>query len=642
MKRRNKMLRKDDSASLPKYLFHQGKNYRSYQYFGVHENAGSGLLTFRVWAPRAVGVSLVGDFNGWDEDSHPLERLDDDASIWEITTGDIEKGGYYKYAIKTDEGETLMKADPYAFSAEKGSTTEGANMASVVYPLDRKYRWTDGSWMRDRAERNPYESPMNIYEFHFGSWMKKPDGSFYSYREMADRVIRYAKKMNYTHLEILPLMEYPFEGSWGYQITGYYAITSRYGSPEDFMYFVNRAHRNGLGIILDWVPAHFPKDAHGLMNFDGHPLYEDSNELRMEHRGWGTRCFNHGKPEVMSFLISNAFFYFDKYHIDALRVDAVSAMIYLDYDRKDGEWEPNANGGRENLEAINFLKALNSNVQMTFPGVLMIAEESTAFPMITMPPDAGGLGFNFKWNMGWMNDTLSYFHTDPVFRAGIHNQLTFSMSYAFSENFILPVSHDEVVHGKYSLISKMPGEYEEKFAGVRAFMVYMMTHPGKKLLFMGQEFGQFIEWNEKREIDWMLLDYEMHRKLQAYVKELNRFYLDTPAMWERDDSWEGFSWIDADNRNDNVFSYTRRDKKGGLLVIILNLSGQAYRNFDIGVPEEGEYLVMIDTDRKRHGGRGSRRKPVYKTKKADRNGQAQYIKLNMPALSAIILKKKEG
>jgi 1,4-alpha-glucan branching enzyme len=378
------------------------------------------------------------------------------------------------------------------------------------------------------------------------------------------------------------------------------------------------------------------------MNFDGHPLYEDSNELRMEHRGWGTRCFNHGKPEVMSFLISNAFFYFDKYHIDALRVDAVSAMIYLDYDRKDGEWEPNANGGRENLEAINFLKALNSNVQMTFPGVLMIAEESTAFPMITMPPDAGGLGFNFKWNMGWMNDTLSYFHTDPVFRAGIHNQLTFSMSYAFSENFILPISHDEVVHGKYSLISKMPGEYEEKFAGVRAFMVYMMTHPGKKLLFMGQEFGQFIEWNEKREIDWMLLDYEMHRKLQAYVKELNRFYLDTPAMWERDDSWEGFSWIDADNRNDNVFSYTRRDKKGGLLVIILNLSGQAYRNFDIGVPEEGEYLVMIDTDRKRHGGRGSRRKPVYKTKKADRNGQAQYIKLNMPALSAIILKKKEG
>ena len=633
---------KDDRSAFPKYLFHQGKNYRSYEYFGVHPSDKEGFLTFRVWAPRAVSVSIVGDFNGWQAKKTSLARLEDDPSIWEITTDELKRGDYYKFAIETDKGEMLMKADPYAFMAEKGSTTEGANMASVVYPLDRKYRWTDSKWMHERTQKNPYESPMNIYECHFGSWQQKEDGSFYSYREMADKLIRYVKKMHYTHIEILPLMEYPFEGSWGYQVTGFFALTSRYGKPEDFMYFVNRCHRNGIGVFMDWVPAHFPKDAHGLMNFDGHPLYEDANEFRMEHKGWGTRCFDHGKPEVMSFLISSAFMFLDKYHIDGIRVDAVSAMLYLNYDRKDGEWQPNSKGGTENLEAINFLKALNSNVQISFPGALMMAEESTAFPMITMPPDKGGLGFNFKWNMGWMNDTLSYFKTDPIYRAGVHNRLTFSMSYAFSENFILPISHDEVVHGKCSLLNKMPGDYDMKFDGMRAFLVYMMTHPGKKLLFMGQEFGQFIEWNEKQGLDWVLLLYEKHRKLRDYVKELNKFYLEEPALWENDTSWDGFEWIDADNNNDNVFSYVRKDKKGNILTVILNLSGQPYRNFDIGVPEEGEYHVMIDTDRKRHGGKGSRRKPVYKTKKAERNGFKQYITLNMPALSAIILKKKEG
>ncbi|MCI2061191.1 MAG: 1,4-alpha-glucan branching protein GlgB [Eubacteriaceae bacterium] len=628
--------------SYPKYLFHQGENFKSYEFLGPHyagSKASEGIW-FRVWAPRAAAVSLVGDFNDWDVSAHPMEQMDDDKTIWEIFIKDIPDNCFYKYAVTTDTGEILYKADPYAFCSEKGTTDEGALMASQVYNIDNNYQWSDSAWCRRRDSANHYAGPVNIYEAHLGSWKRKKDGSFYSYRELADMIIPYVKDMGYTHIELMPLMEYPYEGSWGYQITGYYSITSRYGSPADFVYFVDRAHQNDIGIILDWVPAHFPKDAHGLMEFDGHPLYEDSDPLKMEHKGWGTRVFDYGRPEVLSFLISNAFFYFDKYHADGLRVDAVAAMLYLNYDRKDGEWRPNEDGGCENKEAVHFLQTLNKNILSFFPGRLMIAEESTAWPMVTMPPSVGGLGFNFKWNMGWMNDVLEYFSKDPLFRSGVHNKLTFSISYAYSENYILPISHDEVVHGKHSLLDKMPGEYEDKFAQLRAFCVYMMTHPGKKLVFMGAEFGQFIEWNEKQGLDWMLLKFEKHKKMQSYVRELNRYYLDTPALWKKDDSYDGFGWVDADNANDNVYTYFRTDCEGQIALSVINLSGNDYEDFWIGVPEGDSYEVMIDTDRKRSGGTGKRKKRKYKVRKGSMNGYDRFISVSMPKLSAMILEKR--
>ena len=632
----------DDRLSYPKYLFHQGRNCRSYEFLGAHA-AGSGKnggIWFRVWAPRAVRVSLVGDFNDWDIKADPMKQMKDDDEIWEIRSSDIKEGGLYKYAIETDKGDVLFKADPYAFESEAGTTEEGSMMASRVYDIDRKFRWDDESWRAKRDSENHYESPLSIYEVHLGSWKKKKDGSFYNYREIADKLIPYVSDMGFTHIEIMPLMEYPFEGSWGYQITGYYSITSRYGTPDDFMYFVDLAHRSGIGVLLDWVPAHFPKDAHGLMEFDGHPLYEYSDPFKMEHKGWGTRVFDHGRPEVVSFLVSNALFYFEKYHIDGLRVDAVAAMLYLNYDREDGEWRPNSEGGCENKEAIRFLQTLNKNVLTNYPGAMMMAEESTAWPMVTMPPDAGGLGFNFKWNMGWMNDVLEYFSKDPLFRKGVHNKLTFSISYAYSENYILPISHDEVVHGKHSLLDKMPGEYEEKFAGLRAFYVYMMTHPGKKLIFMGSEFGQFIEWNEKQELDWMLLKYEKHRKMKAFVKQLEHYYIDTPALWKKDDSYDGFGWIDADDAADNVFTYLRTDCAGQIIVVVLNLSGKSYEGFGIGVPEGDAYEVMIDSDRKSAGGTGMRKKRVYRVTKGKCNGYSQRITVSMPPLSAMILERR--
>lgn len=640
--RRYNMTLHTGNLSYPKYLFHQGENFKSYEFLGPHfagSKASDGIW-FRVWAPRAAAVSLVGDFNNWDISAHPMERMDDDKTIWEIFCRDIPDGGFYKYAVTTDAGETLYKADPYAFCSEKGTTDEGAMMASQVYNIDKTYRWGDSAWCRRRDSANHYSSPVNIYEAHLGSWKRKKDGSFYSYREMADMIIPYAKDMGYTHIELMPLMEYPFEGSWGYQITGYYSITSRYGTPEDFMYFVDQAHKNNIGVILDWVPAHFPKDAHGLMEFDGYPLYEDSDPLKMEHKGWGTRVFDYGRPEVLSFLISNAFFYFDKYHADGLRVDAVAAMLYLNYDRKEGEWRPNENGGCENKEAVRFIQTLNKNILTFFPGRLMIAEESTAWPMVTMPPSAGGLGFNFKWNMGWMNDVLEYFSKDPLFRAGVHNKLTFSISYAYSENYILPISHDEVVHGKHSLLDKMPGEYDDKFAQLRTFCIYMMTHPGKKLVFMGAEFGQFIEWNEKQGLDWMLLKYEKHKKMQSFVRDLNRYYLDTPSLWKKDDSYDGFGWIDADNANDNVYIYLRTDCEGQIVLAVINLSGNDYEDFWIGVPDGSSYEVMIDTDRKKAGGTGTRKKRKFKVKKGSMNGYDKYISVSMPKLSAMILEKR--
>lgn len=624
--------------SYPKYLFHQGKGTRCYEFLGAHPQADGGFC-FRVWAPHAASVAVVGDFNSWDEGKSPMHRLEDDAEIWECVCSDASAGDCYKYAITTAKGETVFKADPYGFSAEQPQEDAVRQMATRLAVLDDGFQWRDEAWLAHRSSVDPARVPMNIYEVHLGSWRRHEDGSYYSYRESADELIPYAKKMGFTHLELLPVMEYPFDGSWGYQSTGYFAVTSRYGDPADFKYFVNKAHEAGIGVLLDWVPAHFPKDAYGLIDFDGESLYEDANPLRREHKGWGTRAFDLGRSEVRSFLMSSAAFFCDVYHADGIRVDAVSAMLYLDYGREDGEWMPNVNGGRENLEAVSFLQELNKSILTEFPGVLMIAEESTAWPMITMPPDVGGLGFNFKWNMGWMNDCLEYFQTDPLFRRGAHHKLTFSITYAWSENFILPISHDEVVHGKHSLLDKMPGSYDDKFAGLRAFLVYMMTHPGKKLLFMGCEFGQFIEWNEKQALDWLLLDYDKHRRIQGMTAELNRVYLQTPALWSLDNSWDGFSWIDADDMDRNVYSYLRKGAHGEICLCILNLSGQEWRNAEIGAPH-GEYERIFDSDLKRFGGSGRRRKKIYRTLHGKRHGQMQHLKLNLPPLSAIILERR--
>lgn len=641
------MSKAQGAEAFPKYLFHQGKNYNAYRFLGAHPDpARPSAAVFRVWAPRAEKVSLVGEFNGWDVGTSPMHKMEEDSSIWEIVQEGVSMDALYKFAITTDTGKVLYKSDPFAFMSEPplrdGKIT---SMASQYHPPDDNFHWRDHDWLERRQKKNPYTSPMNIYEVHLGSWQKKEDGGLYNYRELAHLLIPYVKKMGYTHLEIMPLMEHPFDGSWGYQVCGYYSVTSRYGTPEDFKYFVDYAHRNNIGVIMDWVPAHFPKDAHGLYEFDGYPLYEDGDVLRMEHKTWGTRIFDYGRPEVLSFLISNAFFFLEQYHVDALRVDAVAAMLYLDYDRKAGEWRPNIRGGRENLEAVHFLKTLNKEVLTAFPGVLMIAEESTSWPLVTKPPEVDGLGFNFKWNMGWMNDVLSYFSADPLFRSGLHDRLTFPMVYAFSENYILPISHDEVVHGKRSLLDKMPGTYEDKFAGQRLFLIHMLTQPGKKLVFMGSELGQFTEWDEKKELDWVLLDYEKHRKLQRFFREANQLYLSCSALWKCDDSWDGFQWVDAGNADDNVLSFLRMDITKGeeqRLLIIENLSGSLYKVYRVGVPEDVPYLCLLDSDQVRFGGSGSRRKKKYIPRKGEWNGFPQFIEIKLPPLSAIILKEEEG
>ena len=662
-----------DTTAEHRYLFHHGKDYRAYEYFGAHRCRMDGKdgYIFRVWAPRASAISLVGDFNGWDVSADPMKQIEDDESIWECFTDRIEENGLYKYAVTSDTGRQVYKADPYAFQSEYGELSEGSLRASMVYDIGKPFAWKDDPWRQQRDTRNPYRSPMNIYEVHLGSWRRKEDGSVYTYRELADLLIPYAKEMGYTHLELLPVMEHPFDGSWGYQVTGYYSVTGRYGSPDDFRYFVNRAHESGIGVILDWVPAHFPKDEHGLIEFDGHPLYEYTDPQKMEHKGWGTRAFDFGRPEVLSFLISNAFYYCEQFHADGLRVDAVAAMLYLNYDRPDGEWTPNEDGGVENKEAIRFLQQTCEDVLSNFPGVMMIAEESTAWPNVTKPPQIGGLGFNFKWNMGWMNDVLEYFRTDMLFRKGVHNKLTFALTYAYSENFILPISHDEVVHGKHSLLDKMPGEYDDKFAGLRAFFVFMFTHPGKKLNFMGNEFGQFIEWNEKQELDWMLLEYEKHAGVHDFVKKLNHYYKDTPALWQLDDSYEGFRWIDANNASDNVYTYFRIGPEGkpvkkpkkakkkkteeeprqtceaelacenrDVALVALNLSGKDFPEYDIGVPNASYYTVIVDSDRTEYGGTGTRREEKVVVQEGARNGFDHYITLSLPKLSAVILERR--
>jgi len=628
-----KTTKKNSENDVPLYLFHEGSNSNAYEYFGSHRK-NKNTVVFRVWAPDAKNVSVTGDFNDWSETENPMKQLKNSGGVWEAEIKNIKPYDMYKYCITAADGRTLMKCDPYGFHMETRPGT-----ATKYYEIDDCYEWHDEKWVEGRNGKNIYESPVNIYEIHAGSWKQYDDGNFYSYRALADALVPYVKKMGYTHIEFMPLTEYPFDGSWGYQVTGYFAATSRYGEPKDLMYLIDKCHGNGIGVILDWVPAHFPKDANGLYEFDGGPLYEYSDPRKGEHYGWGTRVFDFGKNEVRSFLMSSASFWLKKYHLDGIRIDAVASMLYLDYDRKDGEWVPNKNGGNENLEAVEFLQKLNENIFRDFPYAMMIAEESTSWPMVTKPVFSGGLGFNFKWNMGWMNDILRYFSLDGFFRKYNHDCITFSMFYAFSENFVLPISHDEVVHGKKSLIDKMPGSYDEKFAGVRAFLGYMMAHPGKKLMFMGQEFGQFIEWNYEKGLDWLLLDYPKHRALQNYFKKINEFYKANPAFWQIDYSWEGFSWISSDDKDNSVIAFRRIDEKGKEIIVVCNFTNVERCDYRIGIPKKGAYKIVFNSDDVDFGGEGKGNKGKLKTESINMHGFEQSISLDLPPMSAIYIKK---
>jgi len=648
-----------ETDSLPAYLFHQGTNYRAYEYLGAHCTKKDGIYsyTFRVWAPNAAFITLNADFTDW-YNGLPMRRITENG-IWEAVVDSETSldGQFYKYAVTGKNGITHLKSDPYAFAAETLLKT-----ASIVCD-DRSFGWTwnDADWMKKRSAtvcpkqrgfkpkvNHFYSAPLNVYEIHLGSWRTldgkgTADGEHYlNYRDIADKLAPYVSDMGYTHVELMPVMEHPFDGSWGYQICNYYAPTARFGTPEDFRYFVEKMHEYGIGVLLDWVPADFPKDRHGLYEFDGQPLYEYQGADRMENRNWGTRCFDVGRPEVQSFLISNALFWIREYHADGLRIDAVASMLYLDYDRKPGEWTPNSEGTNQNLEAAAFFRKLNSAVAEEFPDVLMIAEESAEWPMLTKPVAQGGLGFHFKWNMGFSNDLFEYVKTDPFDRKYVHSKLTFPLTYAFSENYILPVSHDDVVHGKKSLVDKMFGEYDDKFAGMRTFLMYMMTLPGKKLTFMGTEFAQFREWDYENELEWFMIEYPRHIEMQRFVRALNKLYLETPELWEIDDTWDGFEWIDADLADLNVISYRRKDKKGHEIIVVLNFAPVVRENFRVRVPKMGRYEEIMTTDRYEFGGKNRLNEEAVRTRAAVREDgkRENEIEIMLPALGGVILRKQ--
>lgn len=617
------------------YFFHQGTSERAYDYLGFHRLGNSAV--FRVWAPNADAVSVVGDFNGWDPAAAPMVRVTE-RGVWEteLPGKTVRNGQCYKFFIRNGEKE-LYKADPYGFRMQTPPET-----ASLIWETDG-HRWRDAGWLRHRARTATREEimrqPLNIYELHAGSWLRHADASPLSYTELAAELVPYLKEMGYTHVELMPLAEYPFDGSWGYQVCGYYAPTSRYGTPQELMEFVDQLHEAGVGVILDWVPAHFPKDAHGLYEFDGQPLYEYQGADRMEHSGWGTRRFDVGREEVQSFLISNAVFWIETYHIDGLRVDAVASMLYLDYDKKPGEWVPNVYGDNRCLEAIAFFQKLNACLSRIHPDVLTIAEESTAWANITHF-GADGLGFTLKWNMGWMNDSLSYHAEDPLWRRDHHHQLTFPLTYAYSERFILPISHDEVVHGKKSLLDRAPGSYEQKFAGTRLYLAYMMTTPGKKLLFMGSEIGQFREWDYAGQIEWFLLDYPMHADFQTYVSTLNRFYLANPALWQLDGEWmTGFEWIDADNADQSIYSYRRKDAAGRELIVLLNFLPARRDGFLLAVPTAGIYEEVFNSDAASFGGNNVRNPGKFRTEPCLLRSYGNAIRITVPPLSALIFRR---
>lgn len=619
------------------YLFHQGTNYSSYRMFGAHATVWKqkACIRFCVWAPHARAVSVVGDFNNWDASVTPMERAKQGIGIWVAYVPGLKEGATYKYAIETAAGERILKSDPYGFAAELRPNT-----ASIVKSL--RYQWHDTGWRKSRANYDSYHNPMLIYEVHLGSWKRDAEGKVMNYRDIAEPLARYVKDMHYTHVELMPLCEYPFDGSWGYQATGYFAATRRYGSPEDLMYLIDTLHRNKIGVILDWVPGHFCKDAHGLRYFDGEPLYESGNSMLAENKDWDTMNFDYGRPEVQSFLISSACFWLEQFHMDGLRIDAVANMLYLDYGKKQGEWQANKYGGRENLEAVDFLQKLNTAVFKEIPQALMIAEESTSWPMVSGPVDKGGLGFNYKWNMGWMNDMLRYMAMDPLFRKGNQNLITFSLYYAFAENFILPLSHDEVVHGKHSLLDKMPGDYWKKFAGLRAFFGYWMSHPGKKLLFMGGEFGQFIEWKFDDSLDWHLLEYPSHQEMQRYVKALNLFYNKHPEFWQIDYAWQGFNWISCDDTDNSVISFYRKgNKPEDQTIVICNFTPEVRKNYRIGVEEAGTYTEIFNSDRYEFGGSGVGNDKPVKSQAIPSHGKEQSISLTLPPLAVLYINFKK-
>ena len=622
-----------DLNYLDSMAFYGGNLYDAYAYFGAHPTVRDQKpgWVFRTWAPNAQAVSVVGDFCNWDRNAYRMWR--NDKNMWEIFIPGLAEYDAYKFAVTGPKGEVTLKADPYGFHSETRPNT-----ASKLYDITG-YEWHDKKWMEHRKDKLVYDHPLNIYEVHLGSWRKRPNGTFYDYRSLADELSDYCADLGYNCVELMPVTEYPFDASWGYQVTGYFAATSRYGTPKDFMYFMDKMHEKGISVILDWVPSHFCKDTHGLRDFDGTSTYEYEDPRKREHLSWGTRVFDYGRGEVKSFLLSSAAFWIKEFHVDGLRVDAVASMLYLDYDRRDGEWSPNIYGGHENIEAIEFLRELNRMAFSIDPGLMMVAEESTAWPMVTKPTDMGGLGFNLKWNMGWMNDMCHYLKLDPWFRQFNHNDITFSFMYAFSENYVLPISHDEVVHMKGSLRGKMPGDDWGQLASVRGFTAYLYAHPGKQLTFMGAELGQWHEWDFAGELDWYLLrENEANRQTQDYFRAVNRFYLESPELWENDFSWEGFEWIVPDDHENNVIVFIRRDRKGNELIAAINFSPNHYENYRFGVPSKKEYTEVFNTDRPEYGGSGWNYNGTVKCERIWSHDREASIAVTLPPYGAIYLR----